>query len=64
MNVLLFLSTGCYGSWRTPQRCKEDCEYEAEWCAAGDEVIFEVTAKAAAVDGWIGIGFSQDDGMV
>jgi len=64
VNVLLFLSTGCYGSWRTPQRCKEDCEYEVEWCAANDEVIFEVTAKAAAAGGWIGIGFSQDNRMV
>ena len=51
----------CYGSWRKPNSCTNNCKYALEWCVEEEEATFKVTA---ATTGWIGIVFSPDLLMV
>ena len=39
---------------------KEDCKYQAEWCANDDEVSFTVQARTGRRRS-VGIGFSKDN---
>ena len=58
----MYFVTGeeCYGSWQTPEGCTDDCKYQAEWCANGDEVSFIVKASTGRRRS-VGIGFSMDN---
>ena len=64
MIYTLFLIDGCTGSWSTG--CDDDgsnCLYKATWMVLGEisNVFFVVEART---DGWIGIGFSENNFMV